>query len=106
MTLRDQLDTLNTDLYQFFDSAFDSEEDEQQANRALKSRIREVILAAHALPDPDLMREALETLSKNTGCAEDYAMFVEITDELIVKGIITASDHQDLLAAAPVNRWC
>ncbi|WP_167239682.1 hypothetical protein [Massilia genomosp. 1] len=37
MILRDRLDTLKTDLEQFFDGAFVREDEEQQANRAAQA---------------------------------------------------------------------
>lgn len=111
MMLRDTLDRIETDLDRH-DEAESGEGDatakakaKAMADRALRLRMKQLILAAHAAPDPEVLRDALACLSTSTGCADDYAMFVDITDELLDKGIVSASDVQELLDRAPVSRW-
>lgn len=105
MTLRSTLDQIKIDLAAYYAADFTGHQEDTRQNRALRSRMREVIIAAYGEQDLEIMNDALAVLSQSTGCAEDYAIFVDITDELIAKNIITIDMFRALLLEAPSNRF-
>ena len=105
MNSLDKLNDLRVDLDQYYETTFDTDEADRKANQLLKSRIGDLIIAAHALGDSNTVKQALELLSESTGCAEYYEIFTNITDELVIKNIITNDDVKKYLEKSPVNRW-
>lgn len=104
MELRSTLDQIKSDLAAYYASDYTDDEDDTRKNLALKSRMREVIIAAYDRQDDEVFNEALAVLSNSTGCAEDYAVFVDITDELVDKKMITLDQFRELLHGSPSNR--
>ncbi|NHZ92008.1 hypothetical protein F2P45_23810 [Massilia sp. CCM 8733] len=105
MELRNRLDQIKIDLAAYYASDFTNAEDDTRENQSLKSRMREVIFAAYDQHEHELFNDAFDVLSKSTGCAEDYAIFVEITDVLVDKNMITLDRFRELLHGSPCNRW-
>ena len=105
MELRNTLDQIKSDLAAYYASEYADDDDDTRKNLALKARMREVIIAAYDKQDDEVFNEALAVLSKSTGCAEDYAVFVDITDELVDKNMITLDQFRELLHGSPCNRW-
>ena len=105
MMLSKELDQVAVDLEQYYETDFDSEEEELNANRLLKMRIKDIIISAHELPDSEIEKKAFTLLVENTGCAEDYEIFIEIADQLTRKSIYTEEDLKTRLGDSPVSRW-
>lgn len=103
MTLRSTLAQLKIDLAAYYAADFAGDRKDSRQNRALRGRMRELILAAYAVQDFATMNGALEVLSQSTGCADDYLIFVDITDELMSKNIITIDTTRALLQGSPLQ---
>ncbi|MDQ1918927.1 hypothetical protein [Massilia pseudoviolaceinigra] len=105
MELLEQLAALEEDVGRYDDIEFGSEEEGARANRRLKLRMRDLIVAAHGAGQVRVLEQALDLLSANTGCADDHALFLEIGGELTGRGIVDEARMAACLRNAPVNRW-
>ncbi|ATQ76180.1 hypothetical protein CR152_17805 [Massilia violaceinigra] len=105
MELLEQLAALEDDVDCYHGTEFGSEEEGARANRRLKLRMRDLIVAAHGAGQARVLKQVLDLLSANTGCADDYAIFLEIGGELTGRGIVDEARMMACLRNAPVNRW-
>ncbi|MDM5179972.1 hypothetical protein PO883_22535 [Massilia sp. DJPM01] len=105
MDLLEQLAALADDVDRYHGTDFGSEDEGERANRRLKLRMRDLIVAAHEAAQARVLEQALDLLCGNTGCAEDHAIFLEIGAQLAGRGIVDEARMTACLRNAPVNRW-
>ncbi len=104
MDLTRQFASLEADINAFHASDAASEEWAVE-NRLLKLRLKELLVLASTRADTEMKRQALDLLSKTTGCAQDYAIFQDIADELLDRQLVSADDMAQCLNSSPVSRW-
>ena len=105
MNLVQQFTHLKSDLDKYYDTDFPSEEADSRENRRLKHKLSELIASAHAAGDADVRQGALDLLASSTGCAEDYAILVDIGEDLTSRAVITPAELKQLFDDAPTDRW-
>ena len=97
---------------QFLGEYYENDPFNEQTNRAIKNKIKELIIVAHddttlsGAEKQTVINAALTLLAENTGCVEDCEILESIFHELFDKRkIINQKDIDDLYKNSPVNRW-
>ena len=105
MDMRLLLDNITRELEKYYESDFPTDDEDSHVNSAIKHKLGELIFAADGAKLNDVKQEALDLLAGSTGCMEDYEILLEITDDLILRGVLNDKSAKKLLDKAPVSRW-
>ncbi|MDC9614742.1 hypothetical protein PSI19_12890 [Xenorhabdus khoisanae] len=101
-----RLDSISQELDDFYTKEYSSEHEEYLENKAIKSRIVDLIAEAKECDENQLIDKAFLLLFDNTGCQEDFEILNEIITPLVDKKIITKElIEKNLGENSPLARW-
>ncbi|PHM53891.1 hypothetical protein [Xenorhabdus sp. KK7.4] len=101
-----RLGDLSEELKVFHNKEYSSESDWYLENKAIKSKIVDLIIEAKECDESKLIDRALFLLFDNTGCQEDLEILNEIVSPLLDNGIITKELlEENIYENSPLSRW-
>ncbi len=103
--LNNQLITLERKLNESYERDFDSDEEEYNENKKIKTELADFIIKSHQYGELDLVEAAVKFLFDNTGCQEDYEILEQVIQPLLKLNILNQDLIKMYLSCSPLARW-